>query len=199
MDLDWLWDELARREPLNVGGLVACGTEFVIAATSVTTGRPVYVRPEAHTVFDALKGSCALPLLYRRTISVDGEPIVDGGVADPLPVEEAYRLGARRIVVVRSRPPRFVKKAGLESRFLPLFFRGRQALVDAIRSSHARYRRSVAFMHAPPGDCTVVQIAPPEPLRTKRTSRDPDALAQDYRLGRQFGADFVDRWGREKT
>jgi flagellar hook protein FlgE len=60
-------------------------------------------------MFDALKASSALPLFYRPAISINGEELVDGGVADPIPVEEAYRLGARRIMVLRSRPANVVK------------------------------------------------------------------------------------------
>jgi predicted patatin/cPLA2 family phospholipase len=194
VDLDWLWDELALRDPLNVSGVVGGSTEFVVVATSAASGAPVYLRPAEHDMFDVLKGSCALPMLYRPTIVVRDEPLVDGGVADPIPVEEAYRRGARRIVVVRSRPAAFFKKPGFESRAMPFLFRNRAALVRAMQTSPATYRRSVEFMLAPPADCTIVQIAPPEPLATKRTSRDKDALGRDYALGRSLGLDAMNRW-----
>jgi predicted patatin/cPLA2 family phospholipase len=63
-----------------------------------------------------------------------------------------------------------------------------------MQTSPATYRRSVEYMLAPPPDCTIVQIAPPEPLATKRTSRDKDALGRDYALGRSLGLDAMNRW-----
>ncbi|KAF0167378.1 MAG: patatin, partial [Caulobacteraceae bacterium] len=104
LDLDWLWDELARIEPLDVDAILATGKRFLVVATSVDSGDPVYLRPTRSSFFAALKASCALPWLYRASVRVDDQALIDGGVSDPFGVEEAYRQGARRIVVVRSRP-----------------------------------------------------------------------------------------------
>jgi predicted patatin/cPLA2 family phospholipase len=194
VDLDWLWDELARREPLNVARIVAGRTEFVVVGTSAATGAPLYFRPDTGNMFDVLKGSCALPMLYRPTVFVAADPIIDGGVADPIPVEEAYERGARRILVVRTRPATTVKKPGLEQRLLSALLRRRPRLVDAIRRSPERYRRSVEFIRRPPAGCSVVQIAPPELLSTTRTSRDQAKLSRDYNLGRELAREAMKRW-----
>ena len=150
VDLDWLWDTLAEREPLDVGGGGrAAKTELVIVATSARTGQPVYLPPRAHDLFDVLKGSCALPGLYRGQVSVGGEPLIDGGVSDPIPVEEAYRRGARRIVVVRSRPATFVKKNGWSSRLSAALVRGTPAVTRAMIGTAERYQRAVAMAISP--------------------------------------------------
>ncbi len=47
-----------------------------------------------------------------------------------------------------------------------------------------RYQRAVQFIHHPPGDCRVLQIAPTEPLATRRTTQDVALLKHDYALGR---------------
>jgi predicted patatin/cPLA2 family phospholipase len=196
VDLDWLWDELARREPLGVHDIVGGATEFVVVGTSVETGAPKYFRPSADDMFDVLKGSCALPMLYRRHVLVGGDRIVDGGVADPIPVEEAYRRGARRILVLRTRPAGVVKKDGFEQRLLSALLRRMPGLTGAIRRSPERYRRAVEFIHAPPADCSIVQIAPPALLSTTRTSRDGDKLRRDYELGRGLGLAAMQQWSR---
>ncbi len=194
VDLDWLWDTLAQREPLNVEKILSGPTEFVVVGTSTATGRALYLRPRHENMFDVLKGSCALPMLYRRTIVVDGEPVIDGGVADPIPVEESYRRGARRILVVRSRPATYVKKPRFENRVLAALLRKKPALIDAINGSPAQYARSVQFIHSPPSGCTVLQLAPPAMLSTTRTSRDATKLSRDYDLGRELALDAMQRW-----
>jgi predicted patatin/cPLA2 family phospholipase len=194
VDLDWLWDTLAVREPLDVAGILRSSVELVVVGTSSRTGEPVYLRPDASNLLDVLKASCALPLLYRPTILLDGDAVFDGGVADPIPVEEAYRRGARRILVVRSRPATYVKAPGLEARLAPVLLRARPELVRAIRETPARYRRAVAFLQAPPPGCTVLELAPPRPLRTTRTSRDAARLRADYELGRALARQAMARW-----
>lgn len=50
-----------------------------------------------------LKASAALPVFYRNFPEVDGRPMADGGVDEGIPVAHAIRMGARRIMIVRSR------------------------------------------------------------------------------------------------
>jgi predicted patatin/cPLA2 family phospholipase len=194
VDLDWLWAELARRDPLDVASIAKSPVTLVVVATSARTGNPRYLRPGPDRMFDALKGSCALPGLYRGSVCVEGEPLIDGGVSDPIPVEEAYRRGARRILVVRSRPATYVKTDGWSSRIAPLFLRSQPTVTAAMRRTAERYRRAVSFLHAPPGDCRIVHVAPAVPMSTGRTTQHRRALERDYGHGREMAEDAIDRW-----
>ncbi len=202
VDLDWLWERLAATEPLDAAGIVARAAhpekrvELVVVATSLASGDPVYLRPGADVMSDALKASCALPGLYRGEVVLGGEALVDGGVSDPIPVEEAYRLGARRIFVVRSRPAAFVKTNGWSSRLTPLLWRSRPVLARAMLRTAERYQRAVAFLQQPPADCQVVEVAPPQALATRRMTQDRAALERDYALGRRMGQEAIARWVR---
>jgi predicted patatin/cPLA2 family phospholipase len=196
LDLDWLWDALAATEPLNVPAIVAGAAEFIVVCSSPATGEAVYLRPGLDDMFDALKASSALPLLYRPAITVRGERLVDGGVSDPIPVEEAYRRGARRIMVLRTRPAGVVKKDDASARAMAWLIRGQPALAAAIRRTGARYQQAVAFMAAPPPDCRILQVAPPAPLATKRTTQDRAIIEADYELGRSFAPEAMEQWER---
>ena len=195
MDLDWLWDALARREPLDVEAIARRSTEFIVVATSRETGQPVYLRPKPKDMADALKASCALPVLYRGDVALAGERLVDGGVSDPIPAAEAYRRGARRILVVRSRPAASVKTDRFSAWVLAWLLCHEPTLAHAVRASAARYQESVTFLNHPPSDCRIVQIAPPQALATKRTSQDLAALQADYQLGRRLGGLAMQEWG----
>ena len=195
VDLDWLWDTLAAREPLDVGAIARSPVELVVVATSARSGEPVYLRPDEDDMFDALKGSCALPGLYRGQVSVHGESLIDGGVSDPIPVEEAYRRGARRILVIRSRPATFVKQGGWSSRISAALMRRRPAVAAAMLRTAERYAHAVSLIHAPPPDCEVLHVAPTVAMRTSRTTRDPAALEHDYRHGRAMGEAAMKKWG----
>jgi predicted patatin/cPLA2 family phospholipase len=197
VDLDWLWTALAEREPLDVAAILRSASELVVVATSASTGEPVYFRPGLEDMFDLLRGSCALPGLYRGSVSVDGATIVDGGVSDPIPVAEAYRRGARRILVVRSRPHGVVKKASrVSSALTPLFFRKYPAMSRAMVRTPERYQEAVRWIAAPPADCHVVHVAPDVALETERTTQDKGKLERDYAVGRRAGERAIEEWRR---
>jgi predicted patatin/cPLA2 family phospholipase len=196
MDLDWLWDAIEREDPLDRRAAAASGIEYGLVATNVRTGRAQYLAPGAEDMLEALKASCAIPVLYRKTVTVCGETFVDGGLSDPIPVREAYRRGARTIVVLRSRAAHYVKNARIGNRFGAWALRNEPGLASACRTAASKYRDAVEFMKAPPADCRVIQVAPAMSLATGRTSRDAASLHRDYALGRALGRDAIDRFER---
>ncbi len=192
MDLDWLWDAIEREDPLDRKAAAASGVDYALVATSARTGTPRYLVPTADTMLDAIKASCAFPVLYRHPIHFDGEDFVDGGLSDPLPVREAYERGARAIVVIRSRTAGFVKKTRLSNHIGAWAMRRSPAVAQACRNTARAYSEAVAFLNRPPADCAVIHVAPNEALATKRTSRDAEALERDYALGRAHGRHAMD-------
>ena len=187
LDLDWLWTAFEREDPLDVDAVFRSSTALYVVGTSVATGAAIYTRPGASDLLDVLKGSCALPLLYRGTVHMHGERVVDGSIADPIPVEEAYRQGARRIVVVRSRAATFVKKPSITNLASSALFWRTPALRRAVATLPERYALAVGFINRPPADCAIVHVTPDAPLATGRTTQDGKALAHDYELGRRAG------------
>ncbi len=195
LDLDWLWDELARTEPLDIDAILRTGKQFIAVATSVQNGEPVYVQPSKENFFDALKASCALPWLYRGPAHVNGQQLVDGGLSDPFAAAEAYKRGARAIMVVRSRPATFTKKPSMAARGLSLSMKSR-GLAHAYRNAAHRYREAVSFVLSPPADCRVVHVAPSEPLPVQRMTQDRAALERTYQIGRESGLRAMDEWSK---
>jgi predicted patatin/cPLA2 family phospholipase len=194
LDLDWLWEAIEREDPLDRRAAAASGVEYGLVATCARTGSPRYLAPTADDMLDALKASCALPVLYRNAIAIGGEPFVDGGLSDPLPVREAYRRGARTIVVIRSRAAHFVKKTHLSNRVAAWILRGQPGIARACLDAARAYREGVDFLEAPPADCAIVHVAPSGPLATSRMSRDAGSLERDYALGRALGRDAIERF-----
>lgn len=191
MDLDWLWEYAAAHDPLDT--VAATGNlkrEFLVGVTDVESAQALYLRPKAETLSDFLLASSALPILYRRFIPLDGRLVSDGGVADPIPVQEAYRRGARRIVVIRTRPVGRDKGRYLDACMASLFLRRYPALRAGIHELHRVYRRAVYFIHNPPADAVIREIAPSY-LATSRISADMSTIQADYRLGKKAGQDFI--------
>ena len=108
-------------------------------------------------------------------------------VASPLNAEQQNLLrGAKRIVVVRTRPARFAGPSRLECTLASTMLRSYPALARAFRRYREVYARAQAFALTPPPDCEVVHIAP-EQQRATRTTVDLSALEADYHRGRIAG------------
>lgn len=194
LDLDYLWDAFDREDPLDTHA-AAAGARLVIAATAVDTGEATYFVPDAAAMSETLRASSAVPVMYRRFVELGGRRYTDGGVSAPVPAEEAYRRGARRILVIRTRPESFRGPSRLECAVAQRMLRGEPALAAAFASFRARYARAAAFVQSPPADCAIVHVAP-EALRTTRTSRDRVALEADYQAGRHAGERALVEWAR---
>ena len=195
VDFDWLWEATERDCPIDRAQLAANPAKLVVSTTSYATGKPVYLEPGGRVdLMQALKSSCALPILYRAPVHIGELRLLDGGISAPIPVQEAYRRGARRILVIRSRPAQFVKRASVVGRLSALAFRASPALAHALKYAHHAYGAAVSFIASPPPDCEIIHVAPARALATGRTTQDVRALERDYALGREAGVRAIQQW-----
>lgn len=194
LDIDYLWDAFGREDPLDVPAVAAARTRLVVGTTAVDTGEPTFFDPTADDMIEVLRASSAVPLLYRKFVELGGRLFTDGGVSAPIPVEEAYRRGARRILVIRSRPADFPGPSLVECSFVAAALRRHRRLALAFLRYRTVYAQALAFVRSPPTDCTIVHVAPEAHLKTSRITRDAAILEQDYARGRAAGVRAATAW-----
>ena len=194
IDLDWLWDITIREIRLDLATIDARTQPFIVVLTDVQTGAAVYRRTNAVDLEQLLKASSAVPLLYRDYPRVDGRPMTDGGVADAIPVGEAIRRGARRIMVVRSRHRDYVKRNSPSEYLIRWYTRGYPFLQRAVANRVRRYNDTVALIRRPPEGVAIVEICPPPNFRVSRLSQDLAVLQEGYDQGRAAAVDAMVRW-----
>jgi predicted patatin/cPLA2 family phospholipase len=137
LDLDWFWEHGSEVDPLDVEA--ASRKAFYVVVTDVLTGEPRYLRANPETLLDALKGSSAVPILYRGFVTLAGRRLADGGIGDSIPVKAAIAQGAKRIMVLRSKPEAYQKHSRLESRLLPRLFARHPAFSRALARRNRIY------------------------------------------------------------
>lgn len=191
MDLDWFWDYIAGIEPLNVQG--ASARNLLVGVTNARTGEAEYIPAKADTLLDTLKASSAVPLLYRGFLTLNGSEYLDGGIADPIPFEEAIKRGARNIMVIRSQTAGYVKKSGIESKWIPMLFGKYPALKKALRERSDRYNQTLKQLKNPPPEINLIEICP-SVLHSGRTTKDKNSLELDYQAGKEAGLTAIKRW-----
>jgi len=162
---------------------------LVFVATDRDSLEPVYLEPDAGTVTDWVKASSAVPFLYRSGVPFGDAFLVDGGVADPLPVRHAYARGARRILVVRTVGKGGENGVGWRDRLARMQRLG--ALPPSMRRLLDRHeaacRDAEAFIASPPDDLELVEARPRAALCSQLFGSRSESLVADYRIGTSDG------------
>ena len=197
MDLDWMWEQTIKNYRLDLKQikekLQTQKKDYLIVATSMETGGPLYLHPDINTLEHYLKVSSSLPILYRKEMDVKGEKATDGGISDSIPVREALRRGATDITVIRSRSAGYVKKESpIVLAVFSRYFRKYPRLVEAFRQRADRYNAAVAFINNPPSGICIAQLAPPASLEIGRTTKNEATLRKAYKAGIDYGNRFIE-------
>ena len=194
LDLDWLWDITIRELRIDIPRIINGNQRFLVGVTSVESGEAHYINPSADNIEELLKASSSIPVLYRKQVSINGQQYVDGGLADPIPVEAAFRHGARRILVIRSRKKDYAMSANTPSLLYRHYLKDYPQLCRAALERPARYAEAIEFLRNPPPDVQVIEINPPDDFKTGRITKNIQVLKADYHLGVEAGMEAMTKW-----
>lgn len=194
LDLDWLIDKALTYTQAELDTIYQHRKPFYVAVTDIESGQAHYLDTNARTLQQAIKASAALPLLYRDFPVFNGRAVTDGGVADSIPVAEAIRLGAKRIMVLRARPHHYVKKDTLGHRLIRWQLRKHRALTATMRQRVRLYQATLHLMRNPPHGIEIIEICPPATLTLGRFNRQCLRLQAAYESGGNMAEAALKAW-----
>ncbi len=168
------------------------GKDYIAVVTDAIEANAEYYSFGDGEWMPKMIASGTLPILVRTPSLIDGRRKFDGGVADPLPVEKAYEMGAKKIIVIRTYEKKFRRKLKIENYIGALLSREYPKLRKALLVHDKTYNRALDFINNPPSDCEIVQLCPPEKLKSKRDSKNIEVLKADYKLGRKVAKVYLD-------
>ncbi len=181
IDFDRLQDNLA-------------GKNFYVVVSDADTGKPEYIELSKENYINEMLATGSLPVLMKNTIYLDGKRKYDGGITDPIPVQKAYKMGAKEIVVIRTYEQAFIRKTKLENYIAAFATRSYPNISKALKNNTATYNSALEFIHNPPSDCKIMQICPPQRLSTKRATTNIDIMKADYQIGMNCGEEFLKKF-----
>ena len=162
--------------------------EFVVVCTDVETGLPVYQRldhSDAET-YDWIRASASMPLA-SRVVQIANRKLLDGGVADSIPLQQFERMGYRRNIVILTQPLGYQKQRNPLMPLMRLGLRKYPQMVKAMDCRHLMYNAQLDYVaeaeHA--GRCLVIR--PDAKLPIGHVCHDPDLMQRIYDLGRVMG------------
>ena len=178
IDFDRLQDNLA-------------GKNFYVVVSDADTGKPEYIELSKENYINEMLATGSLPVLMKNAIYLDGNRKYDGGITDPIPVQKAYEMGAKEIVVIRTYEQAFIRKTKVENYIAAFATRSYPNISKALKNNTATYNSALEFIHNPPSDCKIMQICPPQRLSTKRATTNIDSMKADYQIGMNCGQEFL--------
>ncbi len=184
MNFDLLFDDFPNRIiPYNYPALAACEERYEMVTTSCCTGRACYFeeKNDPDRIINIVKASSSLPFVSPISY-VDGEPMLDGGIADSIPLLRARELGFDNNLVVLTRNKGYRKSEG--AIHLPPFVYGRYPqLREAIRRRNELYNEQLALVERLEDEGTLTVLRPERPIEVGRIERDTRKLTALYDEG----------------
>lgn len=162
--------------------------QFIVVCTDVTTGKAVYhdMRKVDYDELEWLRASASMPLV-SKVVCVEGRKLLDGGVADSIPLSYFEQAGYDRNVVILTQPLGYRKK---HSRLMPLMrvgLRKYPQMIKAMDQRHLMYNAELDYVAQAEQEGRCLVIRPDEALPIGHISHNPDEMHHVYELGRQVG------------
>ena len=182
--LDPFDDKAFRESPMD----------YFVVCTDVRTGDPIYHKCRTGDAEDVLwmEASASMPLA-AKIVRIGHYGLLDGGVADSIPIRFFESIGYKRNLIILTQPKGFVKKKNpmlpaIRARYLRY-----PAFVEAVADRHERYNETLSYISMLEQSGKDYVIRPPIPLEIGAMERDPDQLRRVYETGRAVAQIQVDK------
>lgn len=189
MDFDLLFHKFPEEIiPYHYDKFAACKERFEMVTTSCRTGRACYYdeKMDPVRIIDIVKASSSLPFVSPISY-VDGEPMLDGGIADSIPLLRARELGFDNNLVVLTRNKGYRKSQ--KPTTVPWFFYRKYPLLrEAIRRRNTLYNEQIDLVERLEDKGELVVIRPQRPITVDRIERDTRKLLDLYNEGYECAA-----------
>ena len=175
------------------GAFEANPMAFFVVCTDVLTGLPVYKRLERSgaLTYDWIRASASMPLA-SRIVELEGWKVLDGGVADSIPLAFFEKEGYDRNVVILTQPEGYVKE---RNRLMPLMriaLRRYPRMIEALAQRHVMYNRQLDDVREAERQQRCLVIRPSGSIPIGHVSHNPDQMQAVYDMGRAEGERRLD-------
>lgn len=162
--------------------------EFVVVCTDVMTGKPVYhsLTEANYDTYEWIRASASMPIA-SKVVELEGYKLLDGGVADSIPLAHFESMGYDRNVVILTQPEGFVKK---HTKLMPLMRVGLRKYPEMIKAMDKRYlmyNSQLDYVRQAEKEGRCLVIRPESKIPIGHISHDPDQMRLVYNLGREMG------------
>lgn len=159
----------------------------------VKTGEGVYQRLDRvnNDFFEWIRASASMPVV-AQPVEVGGRLLLDGGLADSIPLQFMIEKGYKRNVVILTREDGYRKTAEHGMWLMKPLLRKWPKVIDALRERPALYNKQLQQVREEERKGNAFVFRPLKPLDVSRTTHDPEEMNRVYQQGRQEALQRLD-------
>lgn len=194
-DRDLLYDKFPNQYlPFDFDTFFNSEMEFEMVTTNCRTGLPMYLseRHDRQRALDIVRASSSLPYV-SKIVDVDGEPMLDGGIVDSIPVERAIAKRFPRNVLVLTRNKGY-RSTGRDHKTPHFVYRNYPRLRVALSHRIEAYNAQLDMIDRMEAEGRVLCIRPERPMEVGRIEKDTVKLERLYEEGFMLGERFCSKY-----
>lgn len=192
MDFDLLFNKFPNEIiPYDYKRFAECPEIYEMVTTSCNTGQACYFdeKLDPSRIIDIVKASSSLPFVCPIAY-VDGQPMLDGGITDSIPLLRARSLGFDNNVVVLTRNKGY-RKPSKPAKVPHLFYNKYPKLREAIQNRNLMYNRQIALIEELEDRGEILVIRPENPITVDRMERNTNKLLDLYNEGYEIASKII--------
>ena len=177
--------------PYDYDTYFASPSTFEMVVTNCNTGRAEYLTEkdgDRQRLLDICRASSSLPYV-SNVIDVDGQPYLDGGIVDSIPVGRAIDMGYDRNVLVLTRN-RGYRNTSKDRKIPKFIYKKYPRLRVALSRRIAEYNHELDMVEEMEDKGLVDVIRPLRPMDVDRIEKDEKKLEALYEEGFQLGEEY---------
>lgn len=180
-------------DPFDFDTYIDNPMDFYMVCTDIKTGKPVYhnYKGTEKSGFDWVRASSAMPLV-SEIVEIDGKLLLDGGVADSIPLKFFQDIGYGKNVVILTQPPGYIKTKNKAIPLMKIKYRKYPQFIETVANRHINYNNTLAYIDEQVLIGNTLVIQPKEKLPVSRIEKDPQNLKNTYEIGRQIATDRLE-------
>ncbi|MCR5087742.1 MAG: patatin family protein [Lachnospiraceae bacterium] len=162
--------------------------EFYATVTNLETGRAMYkrMRDGGESDMQWFRASASLPIV-SKIVKIGPYRLLDGGIADSIPLRFMESRGYERNIVILTQPAGFVKEKNGMLPLIRVALRKYPKAVEAMENRHIMYNRETAYVAEREAAGDVFVLRPDAPLAIDNMETREEELMRVYNHGREVG------------
>lgn len=193
-DMDMIFDKYPNEIfPFDFETYFQSDADCEMVVTNCLTGEAQYLseKNDKDRLLAICRASSSIPVASDM-VTVDGEPCLDGGIADSIPIIHAMEKGYRKDVVILTRQKGYRKSKPGKSRALYLAaFKEYPAFLNTLLNRYRNYNRTLELVEKWEREGHIFVIRPEmEPV--SRTEQNIEKLTDFYQHGYDVMKDRFD-------
>ena len=166
---------------------------FYVVCTDVETGGAVYhqLTKATEDTYDWIRASASMPLA-SKVVELQGLKLLDGGVADSIPLEYFESIGYQRNVVILTQPAGYQKEHNKLMPLMRMSLRHYPKMIEAMDRRHVMYNKQLEYVAQAEKEGRCLVIRPEDKIPIGHISHDAKQMRLVYEQGRAVGEKYLD-------